>query len=205
MKTNEKKPTTPNKILDSALTLMLKEGFHGVSVDRIIALSGISKGTFFYHFKSKDELAERLLQRFTEDKGRLMNTLMEDEQSKGKPALETLLSFIEKLAPLYRDSTANSGCLIAAFSYQLLNEMPRLLKICQDTVIAWQDHFRPIIKQALNCSDQLAVEIARMMFCLLEGGFVVERIDQTHELEVQFKHLRRYIQLLANDSNTQNL
>ncbi len=209
MKTEQPKISTPDKILDSAQVLMLEEGFHGVSVDRIIALSGVSKGTFFYHFKSKDELAVRLLTRFTESKSVLINQFMKEVEAESKDKdrspLETLLSFVDKFALGFRDSQSGTGCLMAAFSYQLLHNMPLLEKTCKDTLLGWQNFCAPYIKAALSCSDETAIEISRMMFSLWEGAFVIERIDQSNELEIQFKHFRRYIQLLAADANAHDL
>ncbi len=189
---------TPEKILDSAQTLMLNEGYHGVSVDSIIERSGVSKGTFFYHFKSKEVLAETLLKRFFQYRSDKITELMQEKFQAFDSPLDAVLSFIDSLATLYRATSSDSGCLMAAFSYQLLDEMPHLRDICQSNIEGWQTFFAPYFIKALNCPEQTAIELARMMFCQLEGGFVVEKIDHSHELEVQFKHLRRYIQLLAD-------
>lgn len=209
MKTEEQKLSTPDKILNSAQELMLEEGFHGVSVDRIIALSGVSKGTFFYHFKSKDQLAVQLLTRFTNGKAVLMNQFMKEAEAenraKGGSPLETLLNFIDKFALGFRDNHSGRGCLMAAFSYQLLHDMPLLEKTSQDTLLGWQNFLSPYITAAFGCSDAFAIEISRMMFSLWEGAFVIERIDKTNELEIQLKHFRRYILFIASDANTHDL
>ncbi|AXM88718.1 TetR/AcrR family transcriptional regulator [Anoxybacillus ayderensis] len=45
-----------DRIIETALTLFEKYGYHGVTVDRIVAECGASKGGFYHNFKSKDEL-----------------------------------------------------------------------------------------------------------------------------------------------------
>lgn len=47
---------TKEKILSSAMKLMLEKGFNEVSLNHIISDSGVSKGAFYHYFKSKDEL-----------------------------------------------------------------------------------------------------------------------------------------------------
>nr|MBA5587763.1 TetR/AcrR family transcriptional regulator [Anaerobacillus isosaccharinicus]QOY38630.1 TetR family transcriptional regulator [Anaerobacillus isosaccharinicus] len=47
---------TKEKITDVALQLFEQNGYHAVTVDKIVKLSGTSKGTFYHYFKSKDEL-----------------------------------------------------------------------------------------------------------------------------------------------------
>ncbi|SDJ70028.1 TetR/AcrR family transcriptional regulator [Sediminibacillus albus] len=45
-----------DSIIDTALTLFEEHGFHGVTVSRIVEVTGTSKGGFYHHFHSKDEL-----------------------------------------------------------------------------------------------------------------------------------------------------
>lgn len=44
------------KIIDAALVLFERHGYHGVTVNQIIERVGTSKGGFYHHFKAKDEL-----------------------------------------------------------------------------------------------------------------------------------------------------
>ena len=55
---------TKEKILSTAESLVLDYGFAGTSVDKVIERAGITKGTFFYHFKTKAELAKAMIERF---------------------------------------------------------------------------------------------------------------------------------------------
>ncbi|WP_374718964.1 TetR/AcrR family transcriptional regulator [Parageobacillus toebii] len=48
--------TLRDRIIDTALHLFEKYGYHGVTVDRIVTESNTSKGGFYHNFKSKDEL-----------------------------------------------------------------------------------------------------------------------------------------------------
>ena len=52
---------THAKILESAIKLFSNQGFNKASVDDICAEAGISKGAFYHHFKSKQELFLALL------------------------------------------------------------------------------------------------------------------------------------------------
>lgn len=51
-----KKHSLKERIAETALVLFEKKGYHGVTVDQIVAESGSSKGGFYHNFKSKDEL-----------------------------------------------------------------------------------------------------------------------------------------------------
>jgi len=45
-----------NKIIQTSLLLFEEKGFHGVSINEIVTKAGTSKGGFYHHFSSKDEL-----------------------------------------------------------------------------------------------------------------------------------------------------
>ncbi|MEU1482678.1 TetR/AcrR family transcriptional regulator [Streptomyces sp. NPDC005752] len=53
---------TRQKILDAAGQEFEARGYGGASVNRIIAAAGATKGAFYYHFTSKQDLAKKLLQ-----------------------------------------------------------------------------------------------------------------------------------------------
>ena len=44
------------KIINSALSLIKEKGFDNVSVEEITSNAGVSKGAFYIHFKSKEDL-----------------------------------------------------------------------------------------------------------------------------------------------------
>jgi TetR/AcrR family transcriptional repressor of nem operon len=61
-------PETKRKLLNAGVTLMRSRGFSATSVDEICSSAGVTKGGFFYYFKSKEELAMAALQLFSEGK-----------------------------------------------------------------------------------------------------------------------------------------
>jgi AcrR family transcriptional regulator len=54
--TQEHKAKTREKIVDSAWRLFNRRGFAGVSIDEIMEAAGLTRGGFYNHFNTKDEL-----------------------------------------------------------------------------------------------------------------------------------------------------
>lgn len=56
---NERK----NEILDIAATLFAQKGFDGTTISDIIEKVGVARGTVYYHFKSKEDVMNALIER----------------------------------------------------------------------------------------------------------------------------------------------
>ncbi len=198
---NEKMKSTPERIMDVAQTLILREGFHGVSVDSIIEETGVSKGTFFYHFKSKNALAVQLLRRFVEHQGSHIRALHERARAECEDPLSELLYFVKAFPGCFAEATRGSnGCLLNAFAYQLAQEIPEINDICQSALKGWNTYFTQLIEPALaqaKVAPEKAPELAKMMFCLMEGAVITNRIFSGDELATQFGLFSEYLQLLC--------
>ncbi len=53
-----------NEILDAANELFGKKGFDGTSTNDILEKVGIARGTLYYHFKSKEDIMDALIERY---------------------------------------------------------------------------------------------------------------------------------------------
>ena len=71
-------PSTREALLDAAAAVFAESGYAGASVDRIVAAARLSKGTFYWHFKSKEELFLALVEERIDEPAR---SLMEVTRS----------------------------------------------------------------------------------------------------------------------------
>lgn len=95
---NEKRSQeTRDKILKSAGVLFKDQGFETTSVDSIVKLAGIAKGSFYVHFNSKDEIVAHfigaVISKIDMDLDSIVNS------AHGEPSVTTtLLRIMEKVA-----------------------------------------------------------------------------------------------------------
>ncbi len=64
--TSEHKSRTRGKIVESARRLFNRHGFEQVSIDRVMADAGLTRGGFYNHFDSKDQLYAAAVASFSE-------------------------------------------------------------------------------------------------------------------------------------------
>jgi len=58
---------TREKIIRAAAKEFAEKGFHNTQISHIIKSAGVARGTFYIHFKSKEEIFEEILKRVVED------------------------------------------------------------------------------------------------------------------------------------------
>src|ERR1700720_1769105 len=90
---------TRRALLDAAGKLIAERGYRGTTVNDIVAASGLSKGTFYWYFKSKEDLllavlAERIDRPLFELIARLKSAAADEDM-----APEASEMFLELMAP----------------------------------------------------------------------------------------------------------
>jgi TetR/AcrR family transcriptional repressor of nem operon len=86
---------TKRKLLETAMELIWESSYASVSVDDICTKAGVNKGSFYYAFKSKSELAVAAYERFWEAKRPLMDQVF-SPQTPPLQRLETYCNLIIK-------------------------------------------------------------------------------------------------------------
>ena len=82
------------EILDAAEKLFAAKGFDNTSTGDILDAVGIARGTLYYHFKSKEDILDGVIQRITD---RLMQDAGRIVRKKELPVLERLTKAIMSL------------------------------------------------------------------------------------------------------------
>ncbi len=83
-----------NEILDAAEELFDKKGFDGTSTNDILEKVGIARGTLYYHFKSKEDIMDALIERYNV---RILSTAKEIAADKSIPVNERIMRVVMSL------------------------------------------------------------------------------------------------------------
>jgi TetR/AcrR family transcriptional repressor of nem operon len=193
---------TRQKILDAGQKLLLKHGYGGMSVDQLIEAAGITKGAFFYHFKSKNDLAQALLDRYVEMDEVLLHDLMGRAEALNHDPLQQYLIFVGLLAERMRDlDEPMPGCLVASYMYQLESFSPETRK----AVIRGFDEWKRVLGGKLETAAEkyqprLPVTIDQIFDNLLsvfEGGVILSKLyNSSSTLAEQVAQHKYYVELL---------
>jgi TetR/AcrR family transcriptional repressor of nem operon len=168
------KPTadTDRRALDVAERLVQTRGFNGFSYADIAEALGVTKASLHYHFPSKADLGQRLIERY---EAAFLETLARiDEAQQG--AAQKLRRYASIYAEVLR---ANRMCLCG----MLASDYATLPKPMRERVRHFFDENERWLARVLEegrKAGQLAfkgrpVELARMMVASLEGAMMLAR------------------------------
>lgn len=106
--------TTREQIVSSADKLFYEQGYEHTSFSAIANAVKISRGNFYYHFKTKDEILSAVIQL------RLLRTqqMLNDWETASDDALERVRSFIELLV-MQRSQIKKFGCPVGSLCTEL--------------------------------------------------------------------------------------
>src|SRR6516165_10626099 len=87
-----KQPNSRTRLLDAAMQLIRAQGYSGTTVDDICSAAGLTKGAFFHHFESKEDLAVAAAAHFSQIAERLFGAAPYRELA---DPLDRLLGYVE--------------------------------------------------------------------------------------------------------------
>ena len=93
-------------LVDTALDLFCRDGFHATGIDKILAEAGCAKMTLYNHFKSKDELILATLRRRDE---LFRNQYMRSVERRAQDPRGRLLTLFDALEEWFEDEHF-TGC-----------------------------------------------------------------------------------------------
>lgn len=87
------------KLIQSAIKIFSQNGYEATSVDSIVEKAGVAKGTFYYYFKSKEELFWAIIDEGTTKFTELIKESLREvktKEDKVKKIIETEIDFFEQ-------------------------------------------------------------------------------------------------------------
>jgi AcrR family transcriptional regulator len=134
-----------NELLDVAQQLFFQKGYDVTSVNDIIETVGVAKGTFYHYFKSKDDLLDKLVDRWTKAALDRVNELTKREDIN---ALDKLNKFFITI----RDYKVENLELMKVFMKVLYRDENLIMrhKMLQNSLKWLTPEFIKIIKQGIK-------------------------------------------------------
>jgi len=153
------------KLFDSAAELFIKKGFENVSIDEICQKVGVTKGAFYGHFKSKDQIVlEAMAQHDTKYRSELLA-----EVSDMKPGIDKLWMYLRLVMRYESSFTKKMVGLSYAIRVSNTREAPHLIPNKRELYYVLEELIREGQQAGEIKSDLTAAQIATTLLYCVRG------------------------------------
>lgn len=199
MKKSERKSRNPEetrqKLVAAARGLVLERGFTGAGVDQICEAAGVTKGAFFHHFKSKDEIGKAALADWAAFGMGLYAA------AKAEPLrypLDHVHRFIDIMIGFLRHSESPVTCVVGIISQEQALANPVLREACSQYLWDWADFARQLLDEAKAAQapkvDFDAEEVAWFLQSLWQGSMLIAKTRQDPAMAIRnLERARAYL------------
>ena len=169
---------TKRKIFEASMKLFAEKGYDATSVEEITATVGVAKGTLYYHFSSKEEIFNFLV-----DEGiKLLLNNIEIKIKKFDNSIDKLRAVIVLQIRILKKYES----LIKIFLSQIWGDDPRSVR-CKETVLRYIDEIEKIVKEGMEKKEIREGDsnvIAAEIFAVTCATMIV-KLNRKEELDVK--------------------
>lgn len=166
-----------DKLIAAANKLVLKKGLSATRVDEVCAEAGVTKGSFYHHFESKEDMASALLEDFF---GRFAGALADGGWSEISDVHDRLVAMLDRAVEIAEGPLLKKGCIMGVLTVDIAAVNATVRKDLGNKFTAVVDLVSPVIEAALKNSGikskearESAVRLARQFIAVIEGGILL--------------------------------
>ena len=191
------RPDARARLLDAALSVIRTRGYDATSVEDLCAAAGVSKGAFFHHFRSKEDLGTAATAHFLVWLEALFARAGWRDHA---DPLDRVLAYIDFRTAILRGEIPHFTCLLGMIVQEVYATHPALRAACEAGI---RSHLAPLQAEieaamaARGVTGFTAESLALHIMAVIQGGFVLAKAAGGPAPAIEsIRHLRRYVELL---------
>lgn len=193
------------RILSTAESIILQQGFAGTTIEEIIDKAAITKGGFFYHFSGKTEMAKALIDRYIQMDTDVFTELSERADKLSEDPLQRALIFLNLFSEMVIGMTeTHPGCLAAAFIYETQQFDGEIRTRLHEGMAEWREIIARRLEEIVAVyPPKVEIDIpslADMFTSCVEGGIIMAKAYNDNQALVdQVQNYRQHLRLIFED------
>ena len=168
-----------NKVISVGQELFQSQGYFNTGTEEILEKSGYPRSSFYYHFKSKEGFASRVLEQYGDSAAEFYNSLLFDDPDRSP--IERLEGLAETMADMAIEREFKTECLVQKLSIECAGfievlresadrQLNKMLKVLDSCIKEGQQQGE--IRQDVN-----SMEMAGMVQSQIYGAFILGRLS----------------------------
>jgi TetR/AcrR family transcriptional repressor of nem operon len=201
----EARHESKTRLLQAAMNVIRAKGYTATRIEDICEAAGVTKGSFFHHFSTKEELAVAAADYWSEITSALF---AESAYHNATDPLERLLAYIDLRKAMLRGELAEFTCLAGTMTQEVYATHPIIREACNQSISNHAATLIPDIQAAIERygiqGDWSAESLALMTQVAIQGAFILAKAKQSISVAADsLDHLHRYIELLFHQPSNQ--
>lgn len=161
---------TQRRLLDAALDLYAQRGYAGTCLEAILSSASSSKGAFYHHFDSKEQLTAQAV----EVQWRRVIDRLQAAWESETDADAKLGAMLRELKNAYESQAG--GCPLGFLGFESRSLPPLVQEALAAGLERWTVCLAAMLTELGLDSRKRARELAQQLFVMFEGGVLIERM-----------------------------
>jgi len=162
------------RLLRAGIKLFYENGFHGTTIDGVLAEAGVPKGSFYHHFGSKDAFAQAVLDRYIEFQSGLFATWFARTDLS---TVDQLTGYFTDMSQIFIKSGFQTACLTGKFSTEVGATSDYFRPQLATQIGMWKRQLSTLLAAGQERGDirrdRPTEELADGVLALIQGAFVL--------------------------------
>ncbi len=184
------------RFLEAALHVIRAKGYTATRIEDICEAAGLTKGSFFHHFESKEELALEAADHFAAMAGRVFATAPYQDET---DPLDRILGYVDFRRAILKGDLADFTCLHGTMVQEVYDTHPAIRAACERHISAHAATLERDIAEAKRRYAPNAAwtpeSLSLFLQAVLQGAFVLAKAKHGPDVAAEsLRHLRRYLE-----------
>lgn len=183
------------RLLDAALQVIRAKGYSATRIEDVCEAAGLTKGSFFHHFTSKEDLALEAADHFAAMADALFRAA---PYQKATDPLDRLLGYVDFRKGILQGELPDFTCLLGTMVQETYDTHPEIRAACEKHISA---HAATVARDIAAAKRRYAPEapwsaenLALYIQAVIQGAFILAKAKQGPEIAAEcLRHLRRYL------------
>ncbi|MDO6517756.1 TetR/AcrR family transcriptional regulator [Zobellia uliginosa] len=193
-----KASNTRHTILEKAFDLIYKKGYQTTSIDEIIATTEVTKGAFYYHFKTKDEMGIAIINEIV--KPTMQDAFIVPLQNASSP-LEEIYRMTESLLFETPFLKLEYGCPASNLTQEMTPWNEAFAKALNELILEWQTTIEKAIQKEIeNGTVRSDINPKQVAYFVMSSYWGIRNFGKAYNdtdcYHAYLKELKRYLNQL---------